>query len=413
MAHVLLNGTFNAGGGYADVWARDTATFIDIAMEVNPNAVTKSVLLGFLCRQKADGELPGGYRPHAGHAICEGAAPPPGDESYHSCLGGTEMCKNNAETDQESSVVQAIQRYVNRSGDVSFLQLTVNGTSVLRRLEMALEWLQQRRMDEATGLLWGGTTIDWGDVQPEPSLPDERLLSEGSHPSLDVYDNAMFLLAIDGYVALSRAIGISATGWEVLRNATAQAVRTHLWDGGRRKFTPHLYLDAAGAARAARQAGVPSFESGSPFPPSFDEMNISCHGGTAVAALAGVLGEAELRASYATMQRDAAEAGRVTLGLTVYPPYPTALYPNMPSWTYQNGGDWGWFGGRLVSALAAAGMRGEAARALKPMVDRVVAHGGFYEWWDRTGQPQGSSLFHGAAGVLGLAIQHVEGTYRP
>ena len=62
-----------------------------------------------------------------------------------------------------------------------------------------------------------------------------------------------------------------------------------------------------------------------------------------------------------------------------------------------------------MRALAARGLRDEAAAALKPMVDRVVAHGGFYEWWDREGRPQGSPLFHGAAGVLGAAIQEVDG----
>ena len=39
MARALLNGTFNAGGSYADVWARDTATFIDIALDSNPSPV--------------------------------------------------------------------------------------------------------------------------------------------------------------------------------------------------------------------------------------------------------------------------------------------------------------------------------------------------------------------------------------
>lgn len=79
----------------------------------------------------------------------------------------------------------------------------------------------------------------------------------------------------------------------------------------------------------------------------------------------------------------------------------------MAPWTYQNGGDWAWFGGRLVSALVQYGLVDEAEAALQPMVDRVVAHGGFFEWWDRSGRPSGSAKFHGAAGVLAKAVEDV------
>ena len=39
------------------------------------------------------------------------------------------------------------------------------------------------------------------------------------------------------------------------------------------------------------------------------------------------------------------------------------------------------------------------------MAARVLVHDGFFEWWDKDGKPQGSNSFHGAAGVLGEAIQ--------
>ena len=44
-ARDTLNGTFNAGGSYSDVWARDTATFITVAAKVNPPAVCEKVTL--------------------------------------------------------------------------------------------------------------------------------------------------------------------------------------------------------------------------------------------------------------------------------------------------------------------------------------------------------------------------------
>eukprot|EP01051_Picozoa_sp_SAG22_P027383 SAG22_NODE_9140_length_608_cov_0.711198_1_plen_183_part_10 len=76
-ARVTLNGTFNAGGSYADVWARDTATFIAVAAEVNPPATCEKVLLGFLRWQNEDGELPGGYSPSKPKVPSHGTAPFP------------------------------------------------------------------------------------------------------------------------------------------------------------------------------------------------------------------------------------------------------------------------------------------------------------------------------------------------
>ena len=47
----------------------------------------------------------------------------------------------------------------------------------------------------------------------------------------------------------------------------------------------------------------------------------------------------ELSAALATMNANVAKAGgKMTVGLTIYPPYPKD--PTMPEWSYQNGGDW-------------------------------------------------------------------------
>jgi len=80
----------------------------------------------------------------------------------------------------------------------------------------------------------------------------------------------------------------------------------------------------------------------------------------------------------------------------------------MGKYFYQNGGDWAWFGGRMVSALVKAGLLDEAEAALKPIVDRVVQHDGFWEWWEFDGTPSGSDKFHGAAGVIGSAIEELK-----
>jgi hypothetical protein len=56
-------------------------------------------------------------------------------------------------------------------------------------------------------------------------------------------------------------------------------------------------------------------------------------------------------------------------------------------YSYQNGGDWSWFGGRMVEALVQQGDIADAYRKLQPMVERVKRTGGFHEW-TRGNQPR-------------------------
>ena len=79
----------------------------------------------------------------------------------------------------------------------------------------------------------------------------------------------------------------------------------------------------------------------------------------------------------------------------------------MSPYSYQNGGDWCWFGGRMIQQLIAHGLMEEAYTELKPMLTRVQKAGDFHEWWSLDGQPRGSNRFRGSAGVLGVAIEQL------
>merc|ERR1711903_304777 len=98
---------------------------MEVALDAgNPAALARDALVGFLCRQSPEGEVPDGYMPKPGEPACAGAQPfPPG--SLGPCFTSTDVCKN----------------------DAAFLGADVNGTSVLERLEGALEWLVARRTD--------------------------------------------------------------------------------------------------------------------------------------------------------------------------------------------------------------------------------------------------------------------------
>jgi len=79
--------------------------------------------------------------------------------------------------------------------------------------------------------------------------------------------------------------------------------------------------------------------------------------------------------------------------------------PAMHPYGYQNGGDWTWFGGRMIQQLIRNGFVEEAYEHLRPMLERVVANDGFFEWYTMDNQPRGAGLFKGEAGVLYDAVQ--------
>ena len=80
------------------------------------------------------------------------------------------------------------------------------------------------------------------------------------------------------------------------------------------------------------------------------------------------------------------------------------MYP----YGYQNGGDWTWFGARMITALVQYGYVEDAYRELGPMIDRVIANKGFFEWYTVDGKPTGSGEFRGSAGVLMEAIDALQ-----
>lgn len=410
MARALLTDNFNAGGIYPQVWIRDSATFIDVACDVNDQAVIAEILETFLGYQKSTGEVPDGYIPGASF-LADDATP------FLVCDGSGQIaCKNTCASDQETSLVQAVRTYVDYFGDWSFLMDKVTAQStgvsmtVVDRLDAALEWIRRENTDEVTGLLWGTTTMDWGDCQPDDFFPghhdfDCRMRNASfSHLAIDAYDNAMFVRAARDLEYLYAGVGLakSASRWGERADAISAQVNALMWDEATSHYIPHLYLD------------------GSPFPPEFDEDSLFAMGGTACAALAGMLSPEQVLASYNFMKSNvagaAADGGDMTIGITIYPPYPKfwQLPHIMDEFTYQNGGDWTWYGGRMVNALIDYGFVDEAQEALAPMVARVLAKNergeatGFHEWWDFDGAPQGANEFRGSAGVLGEAIKKLD-----
>jgi glycogen debranching enzyme len=370
---------FNAGDGYGEVWIRDYNTFIELSAEVYPKETLKENLRVFLRLQREDGNIIDGFIPKEkaiqtkdGYTYTFSDLEP--DYAGH---------KNNVETDHESSLVQAVYKYVKKTGDFDFLNEQIGKLTVAQRLEWSMEYLLNHRWSEAYGLIWGATTADWGDVQH--CHPWGVFITDDSKYCLDIYDNAMLLIALDNLMAM---VPETKEKWETIRDSIAENTMKYLWDTENQKFIPHLYLD------------------GSPFPEDFDENRIYYHGGTAVAIEAGLLSKEQIKVSLDKMIANVKASGAGSIGLTMYPPYPEGSFENkgMVPYGYQNGGDWTWFGGRMIQQLIKNGFEEEAYKQIQPMVKRVKDNEGFYEWYTVENKPEGSGTFRGSAGVLYKAI---------
>lgn len=374
----LISKGFNAGAGYGEIWIRDFNTFINASLDVGSPGAVKEKLLLFFKYQGDDGNIVDGLIPKAKASVGY-------KYSYSTLDTNWAAHKNTVETDQETSLIQAVKKYIDKTNDDTFLNEKVGQYTVLERMLKALQFLNNERMVKDYGLIKGATTIDWGDVQPEKGWG--VTINEKTKWAIDIYDNAMLLIAINDLTGLLDAKDLNRKKLEQDAINLKHNIRKYLLNEKTQKYIPHIYLN------------------GSPFPKDFDEQRILYTGGTACAILASLHTKEEINAINKQFLKAASSEPKATIGITVYPPYPSAVFPNMAAYTYQNGGDWTWFGGRMIQALIQNGFYQEAYKEMIPMIDRVLQYNGFYEWWDvKTGKPKGSAGFRGEAGVLYDAI---------
>ena len=374
---------FNAGDGYGEVWIRDYNTFIELACEVYPAEEIEENLLVFFKLQGKEGSIVDGFIPKSKAKETEG-----GYQYIYSDLEPV-YCghKNTVETDHESSLVQAVFKYVHQTGNRDFLEQEVGAMTVAERMGMAMDFLMKKRWSEEHKLIYGATTADWGDVQHQH--PWGVYITDETHFCVDIYDNAMFLIALENLMEL---VPSYESKWRPVHEMISKNTIKTLWDTENQKFIPHVYLDE------------------SPYPDDFDENEIYYHGGTAVAIEAGLLNKGQIKVSLDKMIDNVKKSGAGSIGLTLYPPYPEWAFENkgMYPYGYQNGGDWTRFGARIIQQLINYGFVQEAYDQLLPMTSRVIENDGFYEWYTVENKPEGSGTFRGSAGVLYKSIALLE-----
>ena len=142
MARELMKKGFYAGSGYQMVWSRDLNTFIELSCEEYDLKILRENLLMFFNFQQENGELLDGYVPREGFNWED-------PNTYESTTAPDHIgFKNTVETDQETSLIQALAKYISKTNDRSILDEKVAGTTVYQRLVLALEYLLTQRYSE-------------------------------------------------------------------------------------------------------------------------------------------------------------------------------------------------------------------------------------------------------------------------
>lgn len=360
---------FAAGSGYPQIWLRDAATILPASRLFYDAPFLSSWLIEHLAFQKPDGGL----------------------EDWIDSRGQSD--KNTTETDQETSAVRAAAEIVRVLGP-DWLKQTVTGMDVLERLERALLWVVENRLDPAHGLIKGAHTADWGDV--DMNLPDQRAIyaDAGTHWTCDIYDQAQFYGASLALSAMLEAGGMPerAAAWRERTAAVKRNTDRWLWQEERGYYRVHVHLDA--------------LEHG------FDEDAMFPMGGNAEAAVTGLASDEQCRRIFAAALARQDEFKISTIGGALLPPYPkgTFKHPMVDDpYEYQNGGQWDWFGAKLVRAMFERGSSRTARAKLLEIASKNAANQGFFEWDTPDGRGRGSAFYSGSAGSLGLAL--VEGYF--
>lgn len=360
---------FAAGSAYPQIWLRDAATIIPASRYFYSAAYLHSGLIEHLTRQKPNGEL----------------------QDWFDSRGATD--KNTTESDQETSAVLAAAQITELIGH-SWLTQRVMGTAVLERLEKALQFVVRERFEEPLGLIKGAHTIDWGDVEMEESDRTAIYAGKNTHWTAGIYNQSQFYAACLALADLWRRSGSPAHAepWTSRAAAVKAAADRLLWQESRGFYRVHIHI--------------------TPLRHAFDEEGMFAMGGNAEAVLSGLASPEKARRIFDAALARQKEFRMSTISGALLPPYPRGAFKKADvdePFEYQNGGQWDWFGGKLLLDMFRTGRAEEAADKLKEIARQCAADGGLFEWNTPDGAGRGSDRFAGGAGSLARAL--IEGYY--
>ncbi len=360
---------FYAGSGYPQVWLRDAATIIPASRNFYGLDELRSWLIEHLARQRKDSGL----------------------EDWIDSRGNAD--KNTVESDQEASAVLAAFEVARLAG-ADWLREQIAGKSAIQRLDEAMEFILHERWDKRLGLVTGAHTADWGDVEIGDADQKAIYAGDSTHWTVDIYDQAMFVEAARALAALQGRLGDKERSklWAERAQAVSANANRRLWQEDKGFYRMHLHLDD--------------------LTHPFDEDDIFALGGNVQAVRVGIASDDKaLKIMRIALDRQL-KFGVSTVSGVLLPPYPAGFFkhPALDElYEYQNGGQWDWFGGKLVLEMFRRGLARTARAKLLEIARKNIANIGLSEWDTKDGAPRGSDYYAGSAGSLGQAL--VEGYF--
>ncbi|MCS7002587.1 MAG: hypothetical protein NZ518_07055, partial [Dehalococcoidia bacterium] len=302
---------FWAGDAYHGVFARDMATVAPFARYLYRPTAIRTAVEEYGYFQYAGG-------PYAG--LFPGVVHP-----------GGPIDKATATSDEDTSVIHLAYVAYKHDAGPRWLRSTVNGQTVIARLNTAMQALFAWRGDPRTGLIWRANTTDWGDVKLHGGEHvTDYLPGEGS--VMTIYDQALLFRALMELAEMNDAAMLPAVAAEWRRRAAV--VR----DNANALF----WLPERGYYRARVLVTQAPF-------PGFDEDTV-LGAGNIEAVRAGLADVEQARLIFRNFERARLEARSPKVGMVAWPPYPERMFVNYLPGEYQNGGVWDWWGGRQIEA---------------------------------------------------------------
>jgi hypothetical protein len=380
---------FRPGKVYPEMYIRDIAWGMETAQYYYPDEYLREPIEAYLRRQYTAEtvSLDGDLGVVAGSGAIGGIITPQGRSN-----------KQTITTDEETSLIHAAYLYYNMTYNAAWLQQPVKGLPVIARLNLAADWLYNRRLDSGLQLLWRGHTTDWGDVKIEkgPSYTDYN--PSRDHRTASIYDQALAYMALLELAKMNAAVGDTARAdeWQTKAETLKAQTNALLWQADKGFYLTHAHV--------------------TPLEHTFDET-IMVSISNALAVYAGLTDFRQNKAIFTSLEKARLAAGANKPGLSIYPFYPNKWpdlffdYPGMGYGNYQNGGLWDWWGGVQIKAEFQQGFSEEARAHLFQVASDWREHpGNIIEWHSMTDpHHEGSHYYSAAAGTMGSAI--IEGFF--
>lgn len=261
----------------------------------------------------------------------------------------------------------------------------------------AVRWVFKERWNDELGCVYSGHTADWGDVGllGQDELTSTKL-DHGKPYVCGLFPN---ILALQVLSRLNKShshvmknfheINLLGGG-EMLIEKLSRFINERLWQEDRGFFKIHLHLDKTSHD-------------------FFDENNMFALGGHTLALASPYIASERKDRILDIILKRQEQYHISSISGVLLPPYPRNTYANpimSKPFEYQNGGQWDWFGLRVIKHLYQRNHELGGIKLLE-IARRVKKSKGFYEWYTPKGEPRGSRDLRAAAAMYIKAMHEI------